>query len=71
MDTETLYFTVLHYMPVLMHKLLIHAIIIKHTIISIDQLSENVQEANHKYFKNYRENHSWKSNNEDIYLRIC
>lgn len=40
-----------YYMPVSIHKLLIHGSdIIKNAIIPIGQLSEDAQEANHKYF---------------------
>lgn len=64
-----------YYMPVSVHKLLIHgSTIIKHAIVPIGQLSEDAQEANHKYFRKYRENHSRKmsrkSNNEDIFRNL-
>ncbi|XP_072749999.1 uncharacterized protein [Anoplolepis gracilipes] len=64
-----------YYMPVSVHKLLIHGSeIIKNAIVSIGQLSEDAQEANHKYFRKYRENHSRKmsqeQNNEDIFNNL-
>jgi len=60
-----------YYMPSI-HKLLIHGSeIVKNAIVPIGQLSEDAQEANHKYFRKYRENHSRKmsriQNNEDIF----
>lgn len=62
-------------MPVSVHKLLIHGSdIIKNAIVPIGQLSEDAQEANHKYFRKYRENHSRKmsriQNNEDIFNNL-
>lgn len=64
-----------YYMPVSVHKLLIHGSdIIKNAIVPIGQLSEDAQEANHKYFRKYRENHSRKmsriQNNEDIFNNL-
>lgn len=60
-----------YYMPVSVHKILIHgAAIIKHCLIPIGQLLEEVIEARHKEFRQYRENNTRKSNrtktNEDI-----
>jgi len=60
-----------YYMPVSVHKLLLHGgDIIKHAIVPIGQLSEDAQEANHKCFRKYRENNSRKMsrkyNNTDI-----
>ena len=62
-------------MPASVHKSLIHgSIIIEHAIEPIGQLSEDAQEANHKCFQNYRENHSRKmsrkSNNKDIFKNL-
>lgn len=64
-----------YYMPVSVHKLLIHGSdIIKNAIVPIGQLSEDTQEANHKYFRKYRENHSRKmsriQHNEDIFNNL-
>lgn len=64
-----------YYMPVSIHKLLIHGSdIVKNAIVPIGQLSEDAQEANHKYFRNYRDNHSRKmsrnQNNEDIFNNL-
>jgi len=61
-----------YYIPASIHKLLIHGSdIVKNAIVPIGQLSEDAQEANHKYFRKYRENHSRKmsriQNNEDIF----
>lgn len=62
-------------MPVSIHKLLIHGgEIIKNAIVPIGQLSEDAQEANHKYFRKFRENNSRKmsriQNNEDIFNNL-
>lgn len=77
LDTAKLYVSLYswYYMPVTVHKLLMHgSTIIKNAILPIGQLSEDAQEANHKYFRKYRENHarkmSRKSNNEDIFRNI-
>lgn len=64
-----------YHMPASVHKLLIHgSTIIKHAIVPIGQLSEDAQEANHKYFRKYRENHSRrmsrKANNEDVFRNL-
>lgn len=58
-------------MPVTVHKLLMHGPeIIKNAIVPIGMLSDDAQEANHKYFRGYRENFprkfSRKANNRDI-----
>lgn len=58
-----------------MHKLLMHgAEIIEHAIVPIGLLSEDAQEANHKFIRDYRENYSRKisrvANNEDIIHNI-
>lgn len=60
-----------YYMPVSVHKILIHgAEIIKHCLLLIEQLSEEVIEARHKEFRQYRRKTTRKSNrkvtNEDI-----
>lgn len=60
-----------YYMPASVHKLLFHSTdIIKNALVPIGQLSEEALEANHKFFRDYRENHSRKfsreSNNRDI-----
>lgn len=77
LETAKLYVSLYpwYYMPVSVHKLLIHgSTIIKHAIVPIGQLSEDAQEANHKYFRKYRENNSRKmsrkSNNEDIFRHL-
>lgn len=59
------------YMPVTVHKILIHGgDIADEALLPIGQLSEEAQEANHKMFRSYRENHSRKisrqTNNEDV-----
>lgn len=64
-----------YYVPVSIHKLLIHSSdIIKNAIVPIGQLPKNAQEANHKYFRKYRENHSqkmsWMQNNADIFNNL-
>lgn len=58
-------------MPPTVHKILIHgAIIIENALLPIGQLSEEAQEASHKFFKKYRESHARKCSrqktNEDI-----
>lgn len=58
-------------MPVSVHKILIHgAEIIQHRLLPIGQLSEEVIEARHKEFRQYRRENTRKSNrritNEDM-----
>lgn len=58
-------------MPVTLHKILIHGSeIIKNFVIPIGQLSEDVQESQHKNFRYYREHNtrkiSRKATNEDL-----
>jgi len=58
-------------MPVSVHKILIHgAEIMQHCLLPIGQLSEEVIEAKHKEFRQYRRENTRKSNrritNEDI-----
>lgn len=51
LDTWTRYVELYswYYMPVSMHKLLVHGLtIIKHAILPIGQLSEDAQECRHK-----------------------
>lgn len=60
-----------YYMPVTVHKLLIHGeIIISHFSIPIGHLSEEASEARNKEFREYRRTHSRKLNriatNEDV-----
>lgn len=61
-----------YYMPVTLHKILIHGadIISHHSIIGIGQLSEDAQEANHKVFRYQRLHHTRKtsriSTNSDL-----
>lgn len=59
-----------YYMPVTVHKLLIHGeIIISHFSIPIGHLSEEASEARNKEFREYRRTHSRKINrvaNEDV-----
>lgn len=64
-----------YFMPVTVHKLLIHGPeIAKYAIVPIGQLSEDAQEANHKYFRSYREFHSRKTsrmdNNRDVFNNL-
>lgn len=72
-ETAEMYVTLYDWypMPVTVHKLLMHGSeIIQHMILPIGQLSEDAQEANHKYFRSYRELHSRKisriDNNRDV-----
>lgn len=58
-------------MPVSVHKILIHdAKIIRHCLLPIGQLFEEVIEAKHKEFRQYRRENTRKSNkrvtNQDI-----
>lgn len=60
-----------YYMSISVHKILIHGSeIIKHCLVPIGQLSEEVIEARHKEFRQYRKENTRKCNriatNEDI-----
>lgn len=60
-----------YYMPATVHKILIHGSdVIKHVVVPIGQLSEEVQESRHKEVRKYRENNTRKMSrlktNEDL-----
>lgn len=60
-----------YYMPVTVHKILIHGSdVIKHIMVPIGQMSEEVQESRHKEVRKYRESHTRKMSrlktNEDL-----
>ena len=64
-----------YYMPVTVHKILIHACdIVEHNNIPIGYLSEKALEARHKEIRKYRLHHSRKSSressNKDVLKRL-
>lgn len=60
-----------YYMPVTVHKILIHGSeIIKSFIVPIGKLSEEAQEARNKDFKRFRENNTRKCSREDTNIDL-
>lgn len=76
-DTALLYFNLYpwYYMPVTVHKILIHGIhYIRHSIIPIGMLSEEAIESNHKIIRNNRLRHTRKcsrsATNHDLMMSL-
>lgn len=70
-ETRALYFYSWYYMPVTVHKILVHsAEVIKTCIVPIGQISEESQEARNKDCRRFREHHTRKqsriSTNRDM-----